>query len=529
MTMTSRGFIKVVGDLPAPAKINNRFDLFPHLTPGDYAGLDLSGNNSSASQIKAAVLDATASKLIIPKGTLIFDDPSGLTLSQPIIIEGTGKRNGTRIFFTGTGTKSVRTKRTHPSDGTDAPMSAAISVESADVVLQDLYLRCFFTATPGAPGSIATYGNWGDDWDCGIFVKSVPYFFTDNVRTDGFWRQAGLYFDVTQDSGGCDFVHIKDSWFKGFWGMRIEGPVPQIPNTDAQPGDLRGAGGMSSTLFERNLFEGNTNTVALRRYNDTDGGGLRMSGRIPTPTGRLNKQTFFSCRSSTAEPFSRQLDYISGVEFYSYHAERTTGIQRADNAGGAAVSDQITANAISISQQNVDIWNITKSWADSALLNDFGGRDGTSSTWSRRRPRINVSSDQKGTYFPELRGTTGQVSGATPYTTQTGKWYRHGSQDELVTVDPLFIQMSDIVGLNGNLSLTLPFAPATAGGSVIITVSNVDTGLDAAPMSLIFSAGSTTALLYKQRDGASIQNATQADVTNASSFRATFTYATSAP
>lgn len=360
--------------IQSPAIIADRSDLFPALTPGTYSGLDLTGNHSSASQIKAATADAAGNRLLVPEGRFIFDDPAGLTISQPTKILGAGVRFATSFIFTGTGQRIVRTQRTHPDDGIDPPLSAAISVEAAEVSLEDFYIQCQFD-TKNEKG-------WGADWDCGVFVKSVPYFKARNFRTDGYWRQAGLYYDVTKERGGCDQSSLEACRLKGFWGLRVEGPQTKGNKPVPDHSDKRGGGGMSSFYGRQLVLEGNTSKNQQLRFSDSDGGGLRMNGQIPTTFGRLNNFEFQQTRIVTGEPYLYFLDAISGVTFRKFHGERVTGIFKDGFSpdGAKSVVGRITGNAVDVVFEDATHANVVKDWEMTAIARELNCRDVTSST-----------------------------------------------------------------------------------------------------------------------------------------------------
>jgi len=357
--------------LAAPASVTNRYDDFPVLTAGNYPGLDVSGQHSSSSQILAALRDAEGNRLLIPKGRFIFDDPNGMTIREPTQITGAGMRFASEIIFVGTGRRIKRTYRASPADEPDATMSAAVSIEAAGVSMQDIYLQCQFDAKSN---------DWGADWDCGIFVKSVPYFTARSIRTDGYWRQAGLYYDVTANNGGCDQSSLVSCRFKGFWGMRIAGPDRPPDEKPSQQRDVRGAGGMSSFYGQQLVLEGNTRSPDRVRYSNDDGGGLSMSGWIANPFGRLNNFEFQQTRISTAEPFLYRLDAIAGVTFRKLHGERVTGVKDDQNMpiGNDRVKALVTKNAVNIAFDDASHANVSTEWNEPSVVRALNCIDLTS-------------------------------------------------------------------------------------------------------------------------------------------------------
>ena len=219
-----------------------------------------------------------------------------LTISQPMTIQMTSHRFGSRLFFTGTGPRPIQTAVKHLSEGVDAPISAAFRIEYANVRVLGLYICCQYTGTETAT-------QFGTDWDVGILVKSKSFFYGERLRLDGYWRSAGIRYDVTAASGNCDGSTLNDVWSKGFWGLLVHGAEAQT-GFAMDSGDLRGAGGMSDFTATNCQFFGMDHTSGVR-YSDTDGGAALVDGLVgPNSLGRVQGHRLVGCRFATRKPYS---------------------------------------------------------------------------------------------------------------------------------------------------------------------------------------------------------------------------------
>lgn len=490
--------------------------------------VDPTGNNSSAAGIALAVQQAQYQKLILGPGIYVWDDPDPFSITQPMQLLGSGRRAlsiiGTTIKFVGSGTKAIRTFEKHPDDGPDAAISVQIRIASAFVHLEDLNILTNYD-----PATSTVYDP-GDDWDVSLFVTGQSHNFTTNrCRNTGYPRKAGLMFDITQPQGGADQHTSISCWWKGgLYGVHVLGPIPKSPNTEPQPGDTRGAGGMSSSLWLNPVLQGFDHHSGVR-YNDTIGGPMKWSGRIPTIYGRINDNTMVNPRFTSREPESYLLDWTSGFCMIKPHPERASGT----NQDGSGVSNsntfaRITENARNVQIFGGDIGNMTRDWSSQpGVVFHQGVRRITNSAlepfYAPSIPRLQEYGAP--TLHPRLRGSTGQLSGVTPYAIQSCRFTKTLGQ---VTVN-LALGMSDIAGLSGNITIDqLPFARRVDVGApqilADVSVGNVDTGADAAPIKATLNPGQSAITLYKQRDGATLQNLTAADLLNSSTIYVTITY-----
>jgi hypothetical protein len=111
--------------------------------------------------------------------------PSGLQNHQPT----------TELVFSGTGERYVKTRRLpreRASDPQDKPLSTAINIQNDGVQIEDLCIRLHCDYRNDSPK------NLGDDWDVGIFIGTRAQIRRKNVRVLGYWRVAGIYYDVTR-------------------------------------------------------------------------------------------------------------------------------------------------------------------------------------------------------------------------------------------------------------------------------------------------------------------------------------------
>lgn len=491
--------------------------------------VDPTGNNSSAAGISAALLEGRYRRLNFGNGIFVWDNPEPMLINQPIQIYGAGRRSlstiGTTLKFVGTGTKAVRTFEKAPADGSDDPISCQIIVSSSFVHMEDLNILTNFDP------ATSTIDNPGDDWDVSLMVTGQsPNFTTTRIRNNGYPRMAGLLFDVTQPSGGMD-QHLSEScWWKGgLYGMWIRGPIPPTPNVDPVPGDTRGQGGMSSSLWLNPVFQGFEHFSKIR-YNDTEGGGFKISGRIPTIYKRLNDNTMIGARCTGFEPEAYNIDWASGFCMIKQHPERGAGFLRDGVTGVSALNTfaRVTDNARNVSMINGDIGNMTIDWAeDEGVVFHQGIRQVTNSGLQPfLAPTIaNLQKYGAPTLLPRIRGSTGQLSAGSPYTTQS---CRYNKTTGFVTVN-IQINMSDITGLSGDITIDqLPFVRRADIGApqafFDVTVANVNTGLDAAPIKARLNQGQSTLSLFRQLDAANIVALNATDLAANSGFYLTITY-----
>jgi hypothetical protein len=465
-------------------------------------------------RLTRSVAAASGSTVVILKGDYTLSGE--LTISQPMTIQRTSHRFGSRLFFTGTGPRSIQTTVKHLSEGVDAPISAAFRIESANVRVLDLYICCQYTGTETAT-------QFGADWDVGILVKSKSFFYGERLRLDGYWRSAGIRYDVTAAGGNCDGSTLTDVWSKGFWGLLIQGAEAQV-GQPMDSGDLRGAGGMSDFTATNCRFFGMDHTSAVR-YLDTDGGAALLDGLVgPNSLGRVQGHRFVGCRFATREPYVLRPKNTARDLLIGCHIERLSGF-RVDGVTAitkSMVSVDITASARFPRLIGTDIHSCgTSSIAAHTELERLACHEEGVAV-----PNILMSVAKSGAFrtvaaTPTLTGSTGALSGGTPYSVQVGDYTRNGNT---ITYNAR-IALADVTGLAGNLSIALPL-PSTSAQEVVVPVMTalVNHSADGKSIMGLISAGSSAITLYRVRDNASVSNLSASAVVAGSTFWLTVTY-----
>lgn len=269
-----------------------------------------------------------------PGGISIINN-RGLLPTGRVHIEGEGSADSTWAF-TGTFARTVQTHITHPDDGTDAPINIALKLVSAYSTVEKLALRLTYDGTNNA--------DYGADIDVGIFVDSVPFCAFRDVRVTGYWRQAGMWQDITKDSlsATLDFLVIDNAcWFQGKWGIRVEGPEPKIGNSEILPDDNRGAGGASNcTIGACRVWPFNHHSKVWA--SNTDGGCARVNGKLDPGTSAINAiqgRRWFGTKFQGAAPNMLQLDACIRETFVGSEIDRSTGYFKADGVTGVTTAD----------------------------------------------------------------------------------------------------------------------------------------------------------------------------------------------
>lgn len=274
-------------------------------------------------------------------GSGVYQFTSRHSVSSSICIKAVGRRGFGSVLmqWTGTGAKQIETRVTHPSDGTDAPISVSLAIESGNVTLDGVIIDLRTDYTDESPS------NLGDDWDVGILVKSSPNFRMINLaRVRGYWRVGGLVLDNTEDNGNCDGCALDgDVRLQGRYSLKLQGPMPESGQSEIQDGDLRGAGGISDFTATGAFLEGINHHSGTRPY-DTDAGCYYTNGAVRPGTSQINAiqgHRFRACRFASYDPFLLDIRRSIRDSFIDCFVERITGKFQSDGTTPAGDSDVI--------------------------------------------------------------------------------------------------------------------------------------------------------------------------------------------
>jgi Pectate lyase superfamily protein/Chaperone of endosialidase len=156
------------------------------------------------------------------------------------VLEGSGRTPGDQRYI-----KTRSLYRGSATDPEDAPLSTLINIQYQEVTLRDVMVLCQFDPNNNSPT------HYGADWDVGVFIGCRVRCHLDKVAVLGYWREAGVYYDVTRGSGlpefktpntaamakpnttfattiqrGCDGCTLSNSLIRGGkWGVRAQGPT----------------------------------------------------------------------------------------------------------------------------------------------------------------------------------------------------------------------------------------------------------------------------------------------------------------
>lgn len=431
----------------------------------------------------------------------------GHAITQPTSIRGVNSRFGTRIYYDGTGTKSIRTYRTHPNDGSDDAISVALDIRSAGVSISDIELWTVFDATDDL--------DYGSDWDVGI-MGSYSFLSLSKVKTRGYWRSKGLLANVTLDNGNCDGWTITDSWFEGFWGGALLGPLPESGNTEIQPGDVRGAGGMSDFVANGSTRFFDMNHHGGARLSDVDGGAFWIEGYLNTPAGGIQGHHFYGTRFGSSSLYSVKVGRSSRNNFSECHIERITGRFKVDGVTGANdthidISDEVLGSSLVNTIWYNQAANVFPS--DNERLSITDCIEGSSSGQS---PYRNVKS-----FTPTLKTSVGgEIPG---YTLQQGYYQENNG----IATLSIRLQASDITGANGNVTIDgLPKAllnKTNAHAGFAVMTFNVGHGTGTGSIQALISPNGTSLALYLNRDGSGTTSLQATELLSTSFFHITAT------
>jgi hypothetical protein len=483
----------------------------------DFSTSTMTGTDNSPA-LARAIAALPAQTLYIPKGEYGFSTGADIILNNPMKIIGDNRRFGSRLWFFGTGNKSVKTQYTHPDDGLDPAISTCISIESPQVHFEDLYISPAFNGTLPA-------GNFGADWDVTLFIKAQPFFTAKRVRVDGYSRVAGTYFDVTRTSGNCDGATLEDFWSQGFWGCKVKGPNPKSTETEILSGDTRGGGGFSDFTMcgSTRFFDMNHHSGV--RASDTDGGAFYIDGHLNTPAKAIQGHKFIGTRFTSFSPWLIYVGRSSRDLFDHAHFERTTGRFKVDGVtpvGNGDVLVELSSECRYACWLNGTIvYNATIAHNGTEFYRDPSCISGTSFGQSFLSPIIPGIS--AGTYAPIVSSSVGGDLAGGSYTVAAA--YSRGL-DGSVNCQGRIVLTSK-VGLSGDISIKdiLPFANRNIpDGHLATRLQTFNVGFGAGnDVQVLVGPNGTTGALY-QHAATGTGRITAADLANNSILHFNFTY-----
>ena len=363
---TDKGYVNVVSDYGAVAD-------------GDI--LTGSGTDNHAA-FQAAL--SSGKKVFVPPGVYRIHGKELLNHIHGQVIEGSGPGWGTfpavnysphtTLLFTGTGERYVKTRRkarATSADPQDSPISAAVNIQGEGVTLRDLAIvnYCDYTNTAST--------NFGDDWDVGL-LEGAAGLKTHNVTVLGYWRVAGHLRDVTKGFGlpvftspssiaypqgkipsGVDTsYHYNLRIIGGRWGQKVHGATNNTTNyydaiASATLSDTRGNSGASDFVVFGGQIHGPMHhsghrwTNALASLNNTSegdsSGAVWIDAWANLAAERISKQTYYSTRFVSEEPYTVRLDRVGNIRFNDCHFEWSDR-SVVPVSGGSPIDPSDTAN-----------------------------------------------------------------------------------------------------------------------------------------------------------------------------------------
>lgn len=266
----------------------------------------------------------------------------------------------------------------------DPPMSACVNIQAESVELQDLAIRLYIDVS-AVPADVTndSPGNFGADWDIGIFIGTRLQVTLRRVACIGYFRKASIWIDVTHSSNfgmfadyrtgqpfpapfvaGGDGTTLEDcmTW-GGLWGLRVQGGEPMDashlepanrprifdPVAGKYVADTRGAFGFSDFVvrdcelwggehhsrrrraafpISEVVMNGKGKTAALPNPADhlELGGAMLVSGISANKSRRIQGHRYFNTRFVSSCPFTVCLNYTHRDLFVGCHGEARTFI-----------------------------------------------------------------------------------------------------------------------------------------------------------------------------------------------------------
>lgn len=330
------------------------------------------GTTDDTAAIQLAIDSVTAGETIFfPDG--VYRCTDNITIDKNIKLEAEHSELASRLLWDTAITRTVQTTATHPDDGQDAAISAALTIDATGVELHNLVIDLFVDYSDNSPT------NFGTDIDIGIFIKSRARVILRTCRTRGYWRIAGVYADCTTDFGTCDRLSMYDCRFQGFWSVYIQGAKVKSGESEILAGDNRGSGGVSDLNAIRCWFEGWSHHSNVRG-SDVDGGCLYVDGKL-FPTSAINAiqgRNWINCRFDGADPFLIKLNNCIRDKFLNSFVDRKAGFFKTDTVTGVGTADcelELSAGSQHIVFEDTDIYRTTLTLDSSATYEFHRARD----------------------------------------------------------------------------------------------------------------------------------------------------------
>jgi hypothetical protein len=402
---------------------------------------DPTGNNDSTAGLLAMFAEGV--RMEITKGDFVTEQP--LLIKTPgITLFGHGGGYGysnfpnalkdyvghSRIIAAGdAAAKRVMTRRVMRATSgaaNDAAMSAVIDVQADGVQVNDLtiWLDCDYTD--------ASPTNLGANWDNGVFVGTRPGFQARNLQVLGYFRRAGIYFDVSDANGypalldyngnpldptnpsdfnGGDGTHLWNPYVRGARiGLAVLGG---LNDSDANyyafgeatsSGDFRGGSGFSDfNVFGGRLYGPDhhsgqrradpvnvplDNAGLLAETDATIAAALMIDGRCGNGgstthgIGCLRGMNFFNTRVASMEKMRAYIRRADEVSFIG-RSWSDTPLASPKNTAGVTVSSQDYVNST--------YGHFTTHPTLTGTLKLDAATGGVAQTWVTNRDRLVVS------------------------------------------------------------------------------------------------------------------------------------------
>lgn len=427
-TMKERSkFVCHIADFASPSTtVDRTTEILAWADEGQSGGARLvfgsDGENESADYITEQEIEITRQGQVIE-----FDQTGGFGDPEPDVgvwmprvrLRAAG---GVGAWFNTTG-KRVRTRRLFrgsSSDPQDDTMSALLNIQAEGVQLirPSLWLDCDYTDLSPS--------NLGDYCDVGIFVGCRAGVQIHDPQIIGYFRRAGIYFDVTFDNeldrhldkagdpyptgvprNGSDACHIYNPHIRGSRiGLAILGALPKTGETtytdpyyDQQLGatvsDSRGSSGFSDflcvggaiygpehhsdrRLANPTLSGGALNQTSLEAEPDTMPAAVHIDGLAGNSSGNVWGHRFIGTRFATFEAFRVRLNRSSRDEFIGCHIEGRNSGGRMNTSGTVIDSNDYTTisygdiSGTSVTDRTTIFGNVRASFEDGMAPHYYG-------------------------------------------------------------------------------------------------------------------------------------------------------------
>jgi len=305
--------------------------------------------------IQAAINSVGNGVLYFPAGT--YRCTGELLITSALTMQGAGRgqvRNlqpydpdskivTTRLLFTGTGSKSIKTRvnyRASSSDPNDSPISTAINIQMDGVTMRDLMVELYCDYANTSPT------NYGDNWDVGIFHGSRQDLRLIDVNVVGYWRQASIWLDSTRSvnlpelngypvtfGAGADGISlVRVNVTGGKWGVLKQGPMPKTGLMHQGYLYLRGG----KFVFSGQPSDGDTLTVGSEVYTFRTLATMRLEVTIGATVTETIDALILKLQQDRLVPYDILTFLRSGSELIIYSTS-STATAMSDTSANIAV------------------------------------------------------------------------------------------------------------------------------------------------------------------------------------------------